>query len=278
MTCGGQAGIYTVFSGVLMTNSEIIVDKTYYPPYQMIANILAAKIVEADFENSNDVWQKITDNTKLIIINNPCNPTGKIYSKTILKNLAKCAQKRNLMILSDDVYDRIIFKNKKIDHISKFAPERTIALNSISKTFSLPGMRIGWLIGEENLIINLAKIHRGINSCPNHLAQMVIADLLPDTNDYLKNLSNEYEIRAQKINDIFYNLGWEINAPQGAIYAMPKIPNLKDDWKFALNMIKNQKVSAIPGSAFGSGGKGRLRFCFGAMRLEQIDELKHRLI
>ncbi|HID91528.1 TPA: pyridoxal phosphate-dependent aminotransferase, partial [Candidatus Peregrinibacteria bacterium] len=281
ITAGAQAGIFSVCNAVLSKGDEILVHKAYYPPYKNIATLCDAKLIDIDFYDIELLESTITKNTKMIIVNSPNNPTGEIFSEEILKKIAQYAQKHNLLILSDDVYDRLLFsENTKNSHISEFAPERTIACNSVSKSLCLTGARIGWILGEKNLISEIAKVHRNINSCPNSTFQSAIADFLPESKEFLDMFSKELEMRAQKISTVFINLGWEFIFPKGGMYIWVKIPfcyNEMSGEEFVSFLIDTVGVSGIPGGMFGKENDEYVRFCFGALRGEEIEELRKRM-
>jgi len=278
VTSGAQAGLFAIFTSILGENDEILVHKAYYPPYKSIAQILGAKLITVDFEDSVAVSSKISAKTKIILVNSPNNPTGEIFSAAVLQNLARISRENNLVVISDDVYDRLIFEENKLSHIANFYPEKTIIVNSISKTFCLTGARIGWILGEKNLISQITKVHRNMNSCPNSLMQKALAKYLPVSQDFLENMRQEFENRGQKMAKIFNDLGWKCASPQGAMYLMPQIPNLIDSKKFVLEeLIAKKGISGIPGEFFGKQNKDKIRFCFGALNQKQIAEFSKKI-
>ncbi len=275
ITAGAQAGIFSVCSSVLSKNDEIIVHKAYYPPYKSIATLCDATLTAVDFYDPKALEKSITKNTKMILVNSPNNPTGDIFPEEVLKNIAQYAQKYNLLLLSDDVYDQLFFsKNTKIPHISKFAPERTIVCNSISKSLCLTGSRIGWILGEKNLVSEIAKVHRNINSCPNSTFQNAIAEFLPHSSDFLEGFSQELKMRAQKMCTIFKKIGWAYVEPKGGMYIWVQIPKnfeIESSEEFMYMLIDSVGISGVPGSMFGKENDTYLRFCFGALTQEEIE-------
>jgi aspartate/methionine/tyrosine aminotransferase len=274
ITAGGQAGLYSVFSTFLEPGDEVIVPLASYAPYTLIANILGAKTVPSAPENLS---QAITPQTKIIILCAPNNPSGSVYSVEQLQIIADQAKKNDCVIVSDDVYDKLWWGATEIPHIVAYAPERTICLNSVSKMLALPGFRTGWLIGEAALIETVAVVHRAMNSCPNTLAQKVVAEILLTTEPYLVQAKNFYQAATSKMARLLRAKGWHVETPPGGLYVWAKHPDITDGWSFVQDLITIKKVSAIPGEAFGAENKGFIRFAAGALSLEQIDLLVERL-
>lgn len=274
ITSGGQAGLYSVFSTMLQPGDEVMVPLAAYPPYTLIANILGAKTVAS---SPADLAKKITDKTKLIVLCAPNNPSGSVYSDHELQIIADVAKAHDLLILSDDVYDQLWWGSEKIPHVSQYAPERTICLNSVSKMLALPGFRTGWLIGEAALIQKIALVHRAMNSCPNTLAQKVVAELLPQSETFLTEANNFYQSVTQRLAVGLQKLSWETEIPQGGLYVWARHDSITDGYAFVQDLIQHKKISAIPGEAFGENNQGSIRFAAGALSLEQVDVLLDRL-
>lgn len=274
ITSGGQAGLYSVFSTFLEPGDEVIVPLASYPPYTLIANILGAKTIASSPENLSET---ITDRTKIIVLCAPNNPTGNVYSSEQLQMIASVAKKNNCIILSDDVYDKLWWGETEILHIVDYAPERTICLNSVSKMLALPGFRTGWIIGEKNLIETIALVHRAMNSCPNTLAQKAVAEILPDCQPYLVQAKIFYQSTTTNLARGLQSLGWTTEIPQGGLYVWAKHDLITDGYAFVQDLIQTQKISAIPGEAFGAANRGYIRFAAGALSLEQVDVLLERL-
>lgn len=271
VTAGAQSGLFAVFASVLKQHDGVVLHNAFYPPYQTIATLLGAEVQTRDLPHLTS----LPKNGKLIVLCNPCNPTGEVFSRESLKRIADFARKQDMLILSDDVYDRIAFV--PVSHIAEFAPERTISLNSVSKSFALPGLRVGWMTGEASLIQEVAKTHRCLVSCPNTPAQRAVAELLHTADLYLENNRKEYEQRAQKLKKIIDTLGWETPSPQGALYMLPHIPAMTDSEKFVFEMIEQAGVSAVPGKYFGEDNGDRIRLCYGSLRFSDLEKVATQL-
>lgn len=282
VTTGAQAGIFSICNAVLSPHDEIIVHKAYYPPYKSIATLCGAKIIEADFYDIDALQDSLTEKTKIIIINSPNNPTGDIFSETVLKNIADIAKKQNILLLSDDVYDRLLFsESPEIPHISQFAPEQTVVCNSVSKSLCLTGIRIGWILGEEKYISEIAKVHRNINSCPVSTFQRAVAQYLPKSQEYFENYRKSFQKKSEDISAIFSSLGWEYHQPKGAMYiwvTLPKIFSQYSSEECVYRFIDEAGVSGVPGKMFGEHNDNIIRFCFGALSNDEIREFGKRIL
>ncbi len=273
ITSGGQAALFAILNTVIHSGDRILTDHIYYPPYNGIAQLTKGQLIARNFHQLDG---KDISAIRVLILNSPRNPSGKIYSKETLIELAKLARQHNWLVIEDAVYNRIYFEDHPLS-IAAFCPERTLVINSASKNFCLPGMRIGWVLGESELVTNVAKMHRNMNSCPNTFFQKVLASFLPNASPYLMSLRIEMMERRDLMLAIFDQLGWTYEIPQGAIYVFVKVPSLEDSFQFVEKMIREIGVSAMPGMLFGHHPSS-LRFCYGAMTKDNIKELGKRLL
>lgn len=272
VTSGAQAALFAIFSSVLQAGKKILTDTHYYPPYKNLAQLFDAQLLCKDL---NSITASDLTDVQILLINSPSNPTGRIYDAASLERLAQLARQHDILVVEDAVYNRIYFQSPP-SSIAAYCPERTLIINSASKNFCMPGMRIGWLMGESHWVLQIAKLHRNMNSCPNSFFQKVLAAYIPQATDYFQHLRQEMQSRRDLMIQLFQQLGWPIITPQGGIYIFAHVPDMKNDYDFVSHMIKHIGVSAIPGSLFGDHQQ-HLRFCYGALQQHQIQELAHRL-
>lgn len=161
--------------------------------------------------------------------------------------------------------------------ISAYCPERCLIINSASKNLCMPGIRIGWIYGENEYIPAIAKMHRNMNSCPNSFFQKIVADFLPVANPFFKELREEMRSRRDNIINLLDSINWKYKIPNGSIYIMAEITDISDTVAYVEKMIAEARISAMPGVYFGDK-KGSLRICFGAINNEKIQEFSNRLI
>jgi len=272
VTSGGQAALFAALGALINPGEKILTDQFYYPPYSNLAKLVEGDLIAHDL---TDLSGLDTDGIRILLINSPNNPTGKIIERETLKNMAELARKNDWIVIEDSVYDHIYFEEKPVS-IVEYCPERTLIINSASKNFCMPGIRIGWIFGPETLITGIAKLHRNMVSCPNSFFQNVLAEFIPVSEPYFAALRTEMKMRRDLTLEIFEGLGWQFIEPKGGIYAMGIIPDLKDGLPFVEKMIREAKVSVMPGKFFGDH-PGHIRLCYGAIKEDQILELGKRL-
>ena len=272
VTSGGQAALFASLSSLLRPGDKILTDKFYYPPYSNLSKLVEGSLINHDLENIDNIN---LNGVKVLLLNSPNNPTGKIYDENALNKLSKLAQKNDWIIIEDAVYNRIYYNNPPLS-IAAFCPDRTLVLNSASKNFCIPGVRLGWLIGPSNLITEIAKMHRNMNSCPNTFFQKVMAEFIPLSSDFFVDLRKEMKARRDLIKKIIKELGWQYIDAQGGIYLMVKVPEVTDSLGFVERLIREVNISVMPGKFFG-GHEQYLRICYGALNKEQINDLGTRL-
>ena len=271
MCCGAAAGLNIILKSILNPDDEVIIFKPYFMEYRNYISNYNGKIVEIealeDFTpNLEDLKNKINEKTKAIIINNPNNPSGVLYSEDIIKSLSnvlyKAQEKYNhdIFLISDEPYREIVFDGKKAPFIPKYY-NNSFIVYSYSKSLSIPGERIGYVIvpdeinDKENIFnaISIANRILGFINAPS-LMQKVLSKLLGKTSDL-----SEYE----KNRDLLYNgltdLGYTCIKPQGTFYLFLKSP-VKDEKEF-IEKAKKFNILMVPGSSFACPGYVRIAFC-----------------
>ena len=210
----------------------------------------------------------IDGNTRLIVVNTPNNPTGWMITADEQRALYQLAEEHDLTILSDEVYERLVFDGTPV--APSFArllhdPERLIIVNSFSKTYNMTGWRLGWAQSSERVIHQMAKAVEFMTSNAAAMAQQAGIVALREGESYVAELKQDYAARrAQVIETLGALPGVTLSEPQGAFYAFARIDGLTDSAAFALELLKQTGVAIAPGSAFGEGGEGYVRMCFAA--------------
>ncbi len=274
ITSGGQAALYATFKTWLNPGDAILTDVAAYPPYGRIARLLDATLEQRNLRKiqSSDLPPKI----KILLINHPNNPTGQIYPPSTLQHWATMARQNDWLVVEDAVYDRMYYDDTPPESMASFCPERTLIIQSASKNLALPGIRIGWIHGEESHIRQVAKVHRNMNSCPNTFFQNTLAIYLPQAEEYIRTLRREMKRRRDALHDVLVRQGWPVTPPEGAIYLWADIPGKVPSASFVQSMIREAGISAMPGSLFGDF-EHKVRFCFGALTLKDIHLFEERL-
>ncbi len=279
-TTGGIGALYCIFSTLCEPGDEIIFNDPCWSVYPMLANCSTASLRQVPYFSNGDIdvaaiEDTINDATKAIVINSPENPTGRVYTRDEIEQLAEIAQRHDLRIIGDEVYDRLTYET---DHVSvaEIAPERSLVVNSMSKNFAMTGWRLGWVATTDtDLLHDMGKLNRSTTACPNFLAQHAALGALQDGTDYIEEMRQEYRSRKAMIEDELDRLGLDYIEPEGAIYIFPDVR--QESWEFAQRLMDEAKVSVVPGSPSGTDSSTNVRICFGAVGQERIREGMDRL-
>jgi len=219
----------------------------------------------------------ITQRTKAILICNPCNPTGKVYSYEELKQIAKIALRYNLFIISDEIYEYFTFENKKHISIGSFpeVADRVVSIFGVSKSYAMTGWRIGYIVANKRLISQIFKIHDSLVTCPTVVSQYAALAAITGPQDMVKEYKQAFEKRRQIVVDALKKSeNIQLVVPEGAYYAFAKIIPDIDDYDVAVRLIHEAKVAVVPGSAFGLGGESHIRISFGGEEKDLKDGLE----
>jgi aminotransferase len=272
VTAGGFAAIFATIQSTINPGDEVIVLQPSWPSYAGFVRLadgvpVPVSLRGPDFEPSRaDLKERITERTKMILVNSPNNPTGAVYSQNCLFELAKLAKERGLLVLTDEVYEKIIFDGNKHFSIAS-RPEfkdSTITVNSFSKTYAMTGWRIGYVVASESITNGIRKMHGYMASCAPSSAQKAALEALSGPQDCISEMIDEYRRRRDLIvrglNEID---GFQCMPPRGTFYAFPSVSKIGiPSAKIAEELLEQARLAGIPGSAFGEAGEGYLRLSF----------------
>ncbi len=213
-----------------------------------------------------DLRRAITPRTKLIVVNSPHNPTGAVLGKSVLEEIARIAIEHDLLVLSDEIYEKIIYDDAVHHSIASFPnmADRTITVNGFSKTYSMTGWRIGYAAGRKNLLDALIRVHQYSATSATSFAQVGALAAYRGPQDCVQQMVAEFDRRRQLVVNVLAQIpGVDLVAPLGAFYAFPSIKRSgKHSEELALQLLHNAGVAVVPGSAFGEYGEGYLRLAF----------------
>ncbi len=275
VTHGAAEGLMAIFLALFRRNDEIIVITPDYASHltQIRISRKGGRPVFLPMQFEQGQWRfsleklesSITVNTRAVLICNPSNPTGKVFSKDELMGILDLAKKYNLFVITDEIYEKFVYDEKT--HISfaslPSAFERTVSIFGFSKSFSMTGWRVGYIVAEEQIIRNIFKVHDALITCPTAVSQYAAVAALKNSDRITQRLKQEYEEKRELcVSLLKENPKIEFAYPEGAYYLFFRVQGVTDDFSFALKLIEQAGVAIVPGSAFGLGGEGFFRIAF----------------
>jgi aminotransferase len=287
VTVGGTESIFLALLGLVNPGEEVLIPNpgfvTYEPSVLLAGGIpVSVALLEKNgFKPSiDDVISHITNKSRIIILNYPSNPTGAVLSNDEAEALADIAVERDLIVISDEVYEKIIYDGAKHCCFATYSGmrERTLVVNSFSKTYAMTGLRVGFICGPKELISALWLVHQYTVSCVNSLAQYVAVAALKGPQEFVVDMVQEFDRRRHLVNERLDEIeGFRCGLPKGAFYVFP---NMKDfdmpSEKFTEFLLRKARVSTVPGTAFGSYGEGHIRISYAAA-YQQLEEALNRI-
>ncbi len=285
ITVGVSEALYLAFAATVDHGDEVIVPEpcfVSYTPEVLFAGgvpVSIQTVVENDFQLlASQVKDVLSDRTKTLLLGYPNNPTGGVMSRERLLDIARLAQERDLLVISDEIYDRLTYG---VEHTC-FASlpgmrERTILLGGFSKAYAMTGWRIGYAAAPADILAAMRKVHQyTIMSAPT-IAQCAALEALKNGEDAVQEMRARYDRRRRLIVDGLNSIGLSCFEPRGAFYAFPSIAITgMSDEEFADRLLKEEKVACVPGSAFGASGAGHVR-CSYATASDQIEQALERM-
>lgn len=291
-TFGGTEGILHVMMSILNPGDEVIIADPSYPNYLGQIMLLGAKVVPVPVYEENsfkmqatDIEHVLTNKTRLIILNTPNNPMGSILDQSDMEAIVALADRHQVAILSDEVYESLIYDGKK--HFSLFqipgAKENHFVVNSLSKTYAMTGWRIGYVVGNHEVIDRMAEFREGVGFCVPPFIQEAAIAAITGPQDDVQYFLEQYDRRRHIIVDGLNQIpGFKCLSTEGAFYAFPNIKAFgKSSYDFAMEILTETHVALTPGSAFGKMGEGYLRIPFAESEevlQEAVDRIKAYVI
>lgn len=277
ITVGVSQGVDLAFRAILNAGDGVLYPEPCYVSYDPMIRLAAGvpqrvlATAENDFSlKAQNIRDALEPNSKALFLNYPSNPTGASIGKDELLNIAKLADEKNLIVISDEIYGELSYEEKHIPFPTlPGMKERTLLLGGFSKAFAMTGWRIGYACGDENLIRAMTKIHQYSMLCAPTLAQIAAETALRYALSDRDKMRDEYRLRRDLIVKGFNDMGLKCFMPQGAFYVFPDIRSTgKTSMDFAKELLEAQNVAVVPGTAFGASGEGFIRCSYATARKE----------
>ena len=268
ITSGAKLAIFGAVWSVTNSGDNVIILNPSWVSYKDIVLSLGAeaRFLKADMDfnyDINELDNLIDNNTKAMIVNSPCNPTGAMISEENMKSLAEICRKNDILLISDEIYHEYIYDKNK--HYSLFNIENWkeigVVVNGFSKTFSMTGFRLGYVIGDEKIIKEINKVMQLTASCGTNFAQHGAIEALNIIDEMREFIKNDVVSLRNNVIKLLDNYDIQYLTPKGGIYVWLKIPS-NDSTSWAQRLLENKGVALTPGRAFGPDGEGFVRICF----------------
>jgi aspartate/methionine/tyrosine aminotransferase len=273
VTLGVNQALVITMLALLDPGDEILIPDPFYLNYLHCAQLAEARVIRVPLREENEfqvappaLETAITPRTKLIIINSPHNPTGAVLDKEVLEAIAEIAIERNLLVLSDEIYEKIIYDGAQHHSIASLPgmAERTITVNGFSKAYSMTGWRLGYVAAGKHLIHSLIRAHQYVGTSANSFAQKGAVAAYRSAQDCVEEMVSEFDRRRRFLVEALEQIeGVSCLRPRGAFYVFPSVKELgMPDEKLAYHLLREAQVALVPGSTFGEYGHGHLRLSY----------------
>ena len=283
---GGKPTIYFTFTALVEEGDEVIYPNPGFPIYESLIGFIGAKPVpvhmreEKDFRlDVNELADKITDRTRLIVLNSPHNPTGSVLNEQDVRDIATAIGDRDIMVLSDEIYSRLIFEGRhhSLMSIDGFK-DRTIMLDGFSKTYAMTGWRLGYGVMRSDLAQYFGRLMMNVNSCSAAFTQVAAIEAVRGDQSSIDHMREQFHLRRDRFVERINKIpGFSCRVPKGAFYTFPSIR--QTGWtskKMADALLDQAGVACLAGTAFGAFGEGYLRFSI-ANSMENLDKALDRI-
>ena len=294
LTPGAKGAIFLAMISYLSPGEEALIFEPSYPAYAQAAKVVHAKPVYIPLEwagssegfklDLEQVEKRLTEKTKMIVFNNPHNPTGAVFDKKQLDELMELARRKNIIVLVDEIYDNFVYDGG-FHSLLEYPGWRdnVLVVNGLSKTFAMTGWRMGYLVARKDVINVLSNVAVNFYSCTTSFVQKAVVAAYKGSWEPVKEIVETFRKRRDLLHSLLSEIyGFEVWKPAGAFYIFPRIKKLLDEVgmdsrDFALYLLNNYGVVVLPGTAFpDKAGEGFLRFSY-ASSFEDIEEGSKRI-
>ncbi len=271
VTVGGSEAIDIGLRALINDGDEVIIPQPSYVSYEPCAVLAGATpvIINLKAENkfrltADELRKAITDKTKILVLPFPNNPTGAIMEEADLKEIAKVVIEKDILVMSDEIYSELTYKGKHHSIVEiEGMKGRTILINGFSKAFAMTGWRLGYACAPKDIIKQMTKIHQYTIMCAPTISQYAAIEALKNGEEDVKMMRESYNQRRRFLMKSFEDMGLPCFEPYGAFYVFPCIKEFgMTSEEFATRLLQEERVAAVPGTAFGDSGEGFLRISY----------------
>ena len=285
VTVGGSEAIDIALRAMINEGEEVLVPQPSFVSYEPCALMAGGVPVIIDLKAENEfrltaqeLRDAITDKTKVLVLPFPNNPTGAIMERKDLEEIAEVIIENDIFVISDEIYSELTYKDEHVSIVCiPGMQERTVLINGFSKAYAMTGLRLGYACGPKEIIEQMTKIHQFAIMCAPTTSQYAAIEALKNGDEDVREMRESYNQRRRFMLHAFRNMGLECFEPYGAFYVFPCIKEFgMTSEEFAERFLMEEKVAAVPGTAFGDSGEGYLRISY-AYSLENLKEALGRL-
>ncbi len=286
ITVGGSEAIDIAMRAMINPGDEVIIPQPSYVSYLPCVQLTHGVPViinlkeEDEFRlTADELRAAITDKTKILVMPFPNNPTGAIMTREDLEEIAKICVEKDIFVISDEIYSELTYGDAKHVSIAEFdgMRERTIVINGFSKAYAMTGWRLGYAAGPELILSQMLKIHQFCIMCAPTTSQYAAVEALKNGDEDVERMTEQYNMRRRFLLEELKSMGIECFEPLGAFYIFPNIKKFgMTSEEFATNLLKEQKLAVVPGTAFGDCGEGFIRISY-AYSMEQLKVALERI-
>jgi aminotransferase len=287
ITVGASEGVDASLRATINPGDEVIYHEpcfvAYAPCIQLAGGtaVAVATTKATDFRVTAEmVAAKVTPRTKAVFLGYPNNPTGAVLDRAELEAIARIADEHDLLVYSDEIYDRLVYGDHEHTAFSALPGmrDRTVLLGGFSKSYAMTGWRIGYVAAPAEIMAGIAKVHQYGIMCAPTPAQFAAMEALRNGEPHLQAMRAEYDLRRRYMTARFNEIGLECFEPMGAFYCFPRVSDATgmDEAIFAEKLLEEERVGVVPGTAFGPSGAGHVRVCY-ATSYEEIVEALDRI-
>lgn len=285
VTVGGSEGVDVAMRTILRPGDEVIIPEPSFVCYKPCVSLAGGIPVTLETKAENEfritkeeLLEKITPKTKMLVLSYPNNPTGAIMPMENLKEIAEIVKEHDIIVLSDEIYAELTYEGKhhSIASLSGMK-ERTVIINGFSKAFAMTGWRLGFVVADKVLVKAMTKVHQYAIMCSPTASQYAAVEALKNGRESIDAMVQEYDDRRKVIVDGFNKMGLTCFEPKGAFYIFPciKSTGMKSQ-EFCEKLLESQKVAVVPGTAFGESGEGYIRVSY-AYSIQEINVALERI-